>query len=202
MGLVLLDCLVNSVTGIPLSVSCLVVLALQKKPCYGVKCNCRECLRYNLPQSHNRSIAMSSGEFLGMTPAILNRIEFAVGTVGIYADLLLESRTEQHSLYPLLSWQRRHIAVVSVLTANFTDTVFGRQLAEVESKVSKLGVPYTFICLPSLKFLGHHRQTRCHLLSCRPRKTIHISRRRRCSKCRGSHFSQPFKLRQQDCQNQ
>ena len=78
MGLVLLDCLVNSVTGTPLSVSCLVVLALQKKPCYGVKCNCRECLRYNLPHSHNRSIAMSSGEFLGMTPAILNRIEFAV----------------------------------------------------------------------------------------------------------------------------
>ena len=42
----------------------------------------------------------------------------------------------------------KHIALVSVLTANFTDTVFGRQLTEVEHKVSKLGVPYTFIRLP------------------------------------------------------
>ena len=42
----------------------------------------------------------------------------------------------------------KHIAVVSVLTADFTDTIFGRQLAEVEDKISKLDVHYTFIRLP------------------------------------------------------
>ena len=42
----------------------------------------------------------------------------------------------------------KHIAVVSVPTVNLTDTIFGRQLTEIEDKVSKLGVPYTFISLP------------------------------------------------------
>jgi len=42
----------------------------------------------------------------------------------------------------------KHIAVVSVFTASFTDTVFGEQLSEVEARVSKLIVPYTFIRLP------------------------------------------------------
>ena len=42
----------------------------------------------------------------------------------------------------------KHIAAVSVFTTSFADTVFGRQLSEVETNVSKLGVPYTFIRLP------------------------------------------------------
>jgi uncharacterized protein YbjT (DUF2867 family) len=42
----------------------------------------------------------------------------------------------------------KHILVVSVPTASLTDTVFGKQLYEVESAVSKMGVPYTFLRLP------------------------------------------------------
>lgn len=42
----------------------------------------------------------------------------------------------------------KHIAVVSVLVADLTDTVIGRQFMEIEKSISKLGVPYTFIRLP------------------------------------------------------
>ena len=42
----------------------------------------------------------------------------------------------------------KFLLVVSVPTANLTDTVFGAQLSEVEDKVGKLGVPYTFLRLP------------------------------------------------------
>ena len=42
----------------------------------------------------------------------------------------------------------KFLAVVSAATAELTDTVFGKQLSEIEGNVSKLGVPYTFIRLP------------------------------------------------------
>ena len=42
----------------------------------------------------------------------------------------------------------KYVVVVSVLMADLTDTIFGRQLKEVEDKISKLGVPYTFLRLP------------------------------------------------------
>lgn len=42
----------------------------------------------------------------------------------------------------------KYVVVVSVLTADLTDTIFGKQLKEVEDKISKLGVPYTFLRLP------------------------------------------------------
>jgi len=42
----------------------------------------------------------------------------------------------------------KHVVVVSVLTADLTDTVFGKQLKTVEEKISKLGVPFTFLRLP------------------------------------------------------
>ena len=42
----------------------------------------------------------------------------------------------------------KHLAVVSVATAELTDTVFGRQLAEIEEAIKKLGIAYTFLRLP------------------------------------------------------
>ena len=42
----------------------------------------------------------------------------------------------------------KHLLVVSVFTAQLTDTLFGGQLAEVEDKIEKLGVPHTILCLP------------------------------------------------------
>ena len=42
----------------------------------------------------------------------------------------------------------KHLLVVSVLTAEHTDTVFGKQLTEIEGAITKLGVPYTFLRLP------------------------------------------------------
>ena len=42
----------------------------------------------------------------------------------------------------------KHLLVVNVLTAEHTDTIFGKQFNEIESSISKLGVPYTFLCLP------------------------------------------------------
>ena len=42
----------------------------------------------------------------------------------------------------------KFLLVLSVPTANLTDTVFGAQLSEVEDKVGKLGVPYAFLRLP------------------------------------------------------
>ena len=38
--------------------------------------------------------------------------------------------------------------VVSVLTVEHTDTVFGKQFTEIEGIITKLGVPYTFLRLP------------------------------------------------------
>ena len=42
----------------------------------------------------------------------------------------------------------KFLLVLSVSTADLTDTIFGRQLHEVETKVSQLGVPHCFIRLP------------------------------------------------------
>jgi NAD(P)H dehydrogenase (quinone) len=42
----------------------------------------------------------------------------------------------------------KHLVVVSVLTAELTDTVFGRQFTQIEGHVKKLGVPYTLLRLP------------------------------------------------------
>ena len=42
----------------------------------------------------------------------------------------------------------KHLVVVSVLTADKQDTVFGAQLTKLESNVKALGVPYTFLRLP------------------------------------------------------
>ena len=42
----------------------------------------------------------------------------------------------------------KHLVVVSALTAEHTDTIFGKQFNEIESSISKLGVPYTFLRLP------------------------------------------------------
>ena len=42
----------------------------------------------------------------------------------------------------------KFILVVSVPSFVFSDTIFGKQLQEVEDKVSKLGVPYSFLRLP------------------------------------------------------
>ena len=42
----------------------------------------------------------------------------------------------------------KFLLVVSVLTANLTDTVFGAQLLPIEDKVGKLGIPYAFLRLP------------------------------------------------------
>ena len=42
----------------------------------------------------------------------------------------------------------KFILAVSVPIASLTDTIIGRQLSELEGKISSLGVPYTFIRLP------------------------------------------------------
>jgi uncharacterized protein YbjT (DUF2867 family) len=42
----------------------------------------------------------------------------------------------------------KFLLVISVPTANLIDTIFGAQLSEIEDKVGKLGVPYTFLRLP------------------------------------------------------
>ena len=42
----------------------------------------------------------------------------------------------------------KFIAVVSVLVAELTDTVLGKQFSEIERAILKLGVPYTILQLP------------------------------------------------------
>ncbi|XP_011406334.1 PREDICTED: uncharacterized protein LOC105314089 [Amphimedon queenslandica] len=42
----------------------------------------------------------------------------------------------------------KFILVVSVPTVILPDTIFGKQLSEIEDKVSKLGIPYSFLRLP------------------------------------------------------
>ena len=66
-----------------------------------------------------------------VTPGTENRAELAIST----AEAAKEAGVN-------------FILVVSVPTAELTDTVFGKQLSEVEDKISKLGVPYTILRLP------------------------------------------------------
>ena len=42
----------------------------------------------------------------------------------------------------------KFVLVLSVPTANLTDTIFGRQLNEVETSVAKLNIPHAFLRLP------------------------------------------------------
>ena len=42
----------------------------------------------------------------------------------------------------------KFILVVSVPTVILPDTIFGKQLSEIEDKISKLGIPYSFLRLP------------------------------------------------------
>ena len=42
----------------------------------------------------------------------------------------------------------KHLVVLSALTTEHTDTVFGKQFTEIEGAITKLGVPYTFLRLP------------------------------------------------------
>ena len=42
----------------------------------------------------------------------------------------------------------KHILTVSVLTVELTDTIYGKQYGELESRVKHLQIPYTFIRLP------------------------------------------------------
>ena len=42
----------------------------------------------------------------------------------------------------------KHLAVVSAPTVALPDTVFGRQLTDIEESIKKLSIPYTFIRLP------------------------------------------------------
>ena len=42
----------------------------------------------------------------------------------------------------------KFILVVSLPTTGFTDTIFGRQFTEIETKVSQFGVPYSLLRLP------------------------------------------------------
>ena len=66
-----------------------------------------------------------------VTPGTENRAELAIST----AEAAKEAGV-------------KFILVVSVPTAELTDTVFGKQFSEVEDKISKLGVPYTILRLP------------------------------------------------------
>ena len=42
----------------------------------------------------------------------------------------------------------KHLVVLSALTTEHKDTVFGKQFTKIEGAISKLGVPYTFLRLP------------------------------------------------------
>ena len=66
-----------------------------------------------------------------VTPSTENRAELAIST----AEAAKEAGI-------------KFILVVSVPAAELTDTVFGKQYAEIEGKISNLGVPYTFLRLP------------------------------------------------------
>ena len=66
-----------------------------------------------------------------VTPSTQNRTELAIVT----AEAAKEAGVKA-------------VVVVSVATADLTDTLFGRQFNEIEDKISKLGVPYTILRLP------------------------------------------------------
>ena len=66
-----------------------------------------------------------------VTPTVQNRAELAMVT----AEAAKEAGV-------------RAIAVVSVNVADQADTIIGGQFNEIEGRISKLGVPYTFVRLP------------------------------------------------------
>ena len=66
-----------------------------------------------------------------VTPPTENRAELAIST----AEAAKEAGV-------------KHLVVVSMLTADLQDTVFGRQFTELESGIKKLGVAYTVLRLP------------------------------------------------------
>ena len=63
------------------------------------------------------------------TPATENRVELATST----AELAKKAGV-------------KHIAVVSVNTADFTGSIIADQFNAIEGKISSLGVPYTRVC--------------------------------------------------------
>lgn len=63
-----------------------------------------------------------------VTPGMENRVELVIKTAEYAKQACV-----------------KHIVLVSLPIAELPETVFGCQLSEVEDKVSKLGVPYTFI---------------------------------------------------------
>ena len=66
-----------------------------------------------------------------VTPGVENRAELAIATATAAKSAGV-----------------KHIAAVSVLTAELTDTIFGCQFNKIEKEISALGVPYTFLRLP------------------------------------------------------
>ena len=66
-----------------------------------------------------------------VTPCICNRAEVVVTTAEIARDAGV-----------------RFIMLVSVLTADLADTVFGAQFKKIEEDISRIGVPYCFLRLP------------------------------------------------------
>ena len=42
----------------------------------------------------------------------------------------------------------KHVVVVSMPLADLPNTVFDRQFKPIKEKISKLGVPFTILCLP------------------------------------------------------
>ena len=67
----------------------------------------------------------------------------------------------------------KHLVVVSVLTAELTDTVFGKQFDSIEKAISKLGVPYTFLRLPLFveNYFGDYSKDVCHNQTRNPSKS-------------------------------
>ena len=66
-----------------------------------------------------------------MVPGVENRAELSIKT----AEAAKEAGV-------------KHLVVLSALTTEHTDTVFGKQFTEIEGAITKLGVPYTFLRLP------------------------------------------------------
>jgi uncharacterized protein YbjT (DUF2867 family) len=66
-----------------------------------------------------------------VTPGAENRAELVIATAGAAKRAGV-----------------KHQVIVSVLTADNTDTVFGRQCTKLETEVKALGVAYTFLRLP------------------------------------------------------
>ena len=66
-----------------------------------------------------------------VTPGVQNRTHLTVATAEAAKDAGV-----------------KHLLVVSVNIARLANTIFGGQFSEIEDKIEKLGVPYTFLRLP------------------------------------------------------